>query len=267
MSIAVEPKQPTVIKNNIGLMTLAKREVVRFLVVSHQTLIPPLVSSSLFLFIFGISVGQNIEFVTHQVDYLTYIIPGIVTMYLISGSFENTSSSLFISRWHNHIQEILLSPLSYFEMVLGLLIGGVARGVIVACGVLGIGMLVSNITIQHPGLFLFFLLTISVIFSCGGLLAALWAKDFGMLSIWSTYMITPAVFLGGVFSPVSMLPDKLQFLTQFNPMYYLVSGIRYSILGISEVSMWTCGVLSLLWAAGIFLFTVHLFRIGYRLRT
>lgn len=253
--------------NWIGLYSLSKREVLRFLVVAHQTIIPPLVSSTLFLFIFGLSVGSRIQLVHHDIAYLAYIIPGILAMYLISGCFENTSSSLFLSRWHNHIQEVLLSPLSYYEMVIGLLVGGVARGMCVTAGVFTISQILSFTPVHDPLLAIYFLLTISVLFSCLGMIAALWAKDFGMLGIWGTYVITPAVFLGGVFTPVDTLPEKLRFLATWNPMYYLVSGVRYAVLGIAEAPIRSSAVLALIAAVGVFLFTVHLFRVGYRLRT
>lgn len=254
-----------ILLNPVGLFTLAKREILRFLVVAHQTLFPPLVSASLFLCIFGLSVGKQLRF--GDVTYIHYIIPGIITMYLISSSYENTSSSLFISRWQNHIQEILLSPLSYFEMVLGLLAGGVARGMIVAAGVYGISYAVNQTSVANPWLTLYFMLTISVIFSCGGMMAALWAKDFGMLSIWNVYVITPLVFLGGVFNPIELLPQKLQLFARINPMYYLVSGMRAGLVGIVEVPIAISVWLSLVWSLFMFFLAVHLFKIGYKLRT
>ena len=188
-------------------------------------------------------------------------------MHLISGSFENTSSSLFLSRWHNHIQEVLLSPLSYFEMVLGLLVGGVARAVIVSTGVFIIASFMAHTGISHPWLVLYFMATISVVFSCAGMMAALWAKDFGMLSIWSIYVITPAVFLGGVFNPIETLPGPLQVVARINPMTYLVSGMRAAMLGIEGSALVVSVALSFVLAVGMFLATVRLFRIGYRLRT
>lgn len=253
--------------NLVGLYTLSKREILRFFVVSHQTLFPPLISSFLFLFIFGLSIGRNIQFNVGGLSYIDYIIPGIVTMHLISASFENTTSSLFIARWHNHIQEVLLSPLSYFEMVLGLLIGGLTRGILVASGVYLISLTMTQTTIAHPVWTLYFLITISIIFSSVGLIAALWAKDFGMLSIWNIYLITPAVFLGGVFNPIQMMPESLRFIIWANPMYYLVSGMRASILGLEELPLVWSAWVALILSVGLFLLTVYLFKIGYRLRT
>src|SRR3989338_9126574 len=122
------------INNPIGCLSLSKREILRFFSVASQTVFPPLVSSTLFMYIFGMAIGSRLDFSSLGLSYFGFIVPGLMTMHLIASSYENTSSSLFIARWHNHIQEVLLSPLSYFEMVLGLLAGGVARGAIVAMG-------------------------------------------------------------------------------------------------------------------------------------
>ena len=255
------------IQNPIGVIALSKREILRFFTVATQTILPPVISSGLYLAIFGLVMGSRIDMGPIPTSYLGFIIPGLITMHLITSSYENTCSSLFIARWHNHIQEILLSPLSYFEMVLGLLAGGVARGTVVVSGIFLLSLLFQPFSIQHPLFMLFFLVTISIIFSCIGMIAALWAEDFNMLSMWNTYFILPSVLLGGVFHPIAILPSPLQTLSRFNPMYYFVSGMRYSIAGISEISVWICAGLSLVLAGCAFLLTVHLFRIGYKLRT
>jgi ABC-2 type transport system permease protein len=255
------------ISNPIGVLALSKREIHRFIAVASQTIFPPLVSSALFMFIFGIALGKRIDFGATGYTYLNYIVPGLMTMHLISSSYENTSSSLFIGRWHNHIQEILLSPLSFIEMVLGLLAGGVARGCLVCLGVFGVSQFFNQTPIQHPLLLLYFMLTISVIFSCAGMLSALWAEDFGMLNMWNVYFIIPLVLLGGVFHPVHTLPSFVKMISTFNPMFYLVNGLRYSITGIPNVSIWLCAAVSGLLAIIFFFITVHLFKIGYKLRT
>jgi len=253
--------------NTSGLLALSKRELLRYLVVAQQTLVPPLVTSLLFIFIFGLSVGQFIQVGTAGVSYLQFIVPGLLTMHLISSSFENTSSSLFIARWHNHIQEVLLSPLSYLEMVLGLLAGGMSRGILTAIGVYGVASIFERIPIAHPLLLIVFVTTITVIFACAGMITALWANNFGMLNVWNTYVITPAVFLGGVFNPIDMLPEAVRPIAILNPMYYLVSGMRYSVMGIEETSVALSLCVSLALALGSFCLTVYLFKIGYKLRT
>ncbi|MCA9401211.1 MAG: ABC transporter permease [Candidatus Omnitrophica bacterium] len=255
------------ITNPIGVLALSRREIHRFVSLAKQTIFPPIISSMLFMFIFGVAIGSRIDFTETGLSYLAFIIPGLMTMHLISASYENTSSSLFIGRWHNHIQEVLLSPLSYLEMVLGLLAGGVMRGFVVCIGVYYIPFLFEPIWIHHPLILFYFIITISVIFSCAGMLGALWAEDFGMLNIWNIYVIIPLVLLGGVFHPVTMLPDFVQTISKFNPMFYLVSGIRFSVTGLEIIPLWKCMVFSFALASAFFLFTVYLFKIGYKLRT
>jgi len=255
------------ITNPVGVLALSKREIYRFLTVASQTVFPPLISSILFMYIFGVAIGSRIDFSSTGLSYLNFIVPGLMTMHLISSSYENTTSSLFIARWHNHIQEVLLAPLSYFEMVLGLLAGGVARGLIVCSGVYIVSLLFSPMVIQHPFLLIYFSISISIIFACAGMMAALWAEDFGMLSMWNIYLVLPLVFMGGVFHPLAILPKVVQDISVFNPMFYLVQGMRYSVTGVSDVSVVTCVVLSGALAVCFFFFAVHLFKIGYKLRT
>jgi len=256
-----------IIHNPEGILALSKREIMRFLSVATQTIFPPLISSTLFICIFGLAIGRRIDFGDINITYLSFIIPGLMAMHLISSAYENVSASLFIARWHNHVQELLLSPLSYFEMVLGLLAGGVARGLIVTCGVYGIASLFNPMSIAHPLVLLYFIVVIAVFFSCVGMIAALWAEDFNMLTLWNTYFILPLVFLGGVFHPIRILPKAFQVFSKFNPLFYLVSGVRYGLAGWSEASVALSAAVGGGLALGFFFFTVYLFRIGYKLRT
>ncbi len=255
------------IVNPVGVLSLSKREILRFLSVATQTIFPPLMSSILFMYIFGVAIGSRIDFSSTGLSYLGFIVPGLMTMHLISSSYENTSSSLFIGRWHNHIQEVLLAPLSYLEMVLGLLAGGVMRGILVCSGVYLVSLFFAPTMIKHPFLLLYFVLTISTFFACAGMMGALWAEDFGMLSMWNIYLIVPLVFMGGVFHPLSMLPEIIQKISHFNPMFYLVQGMRYSVTGVADVSVALCATVSLFLAVSFFFLTVYLFKIGYKLRT
>ncbi|MDP2654141.1 MAG: ABC transporter permease [Candidatus Omnitrophota bacterium] len=255
------------INNPIGVLSLSKREILRFFVVATQTVFPPIVSSMLFMYIFGVAIGRRIDFGAMDMNYFQFIVPGLMTMHMIASSYENTSSSLFIARWHNHIQEVLLSPLSYFEMVLGLLAGGVARGAIVAIGVFAGSFVFHPMGVAHPMVLLYFIVTISVIFACLGMMGALWAEDFNMLSVWNTYLIIPLVLLGGVFHPITILPKSVEAISHLNPMFYLVSGVRYSISGVAHAPVLLCAVVSLGMALVTFYITVYLFKIGYKLRT
>ena len=255
------------INNPVGVLSLSKREVVRFISLSGQTVFPPIVSSILFMFIFGVAIGNQLNFNLTDLSYLQFIVPGLVTMHVITSAYENTTSSLFIARWHNHIHEVLLSPLSYFEMVLGLLAGGVARGTVVSAGVFLGSMLFAPLSFHNFFLLIYFVLTISVIFSCLGMIGALWAEDFGMLNVWHIYLIVPLVLLGGVFHPIALLPHVVQIASKFNPMFYLVEGVRYSVTGMIHTSVWGCALVAMGMALASFYSTVYLFKIGYKLRT
>ena len=249
----------------IGFKTLVRREIVRFTTVFTQTIVPPLMSSFLYIFIFGFSLGGRI----HEVQgspYLQYLIPGLIMMYVVEGSYANTSSSLFISRWANYIEELLVTPLSYFEMVLAILIGGLVRSLVIACGVWGVSLLFARFPIAHPFVIFYFLVLVSLIFSSVGMMVALFAEEFEHLSMATTFIITPLIFFGGVFHSISMVPAPLRWITLFNPLFYMINGMRYGMLGHSDAPIALCiGIILVLFMA-LFSATVYLFRIGYKLR-
>jgi len=245
---------------------LVLREILRFLRVFKDTLIPPIISSLLFIFIFGLSLGQQIAEI-NSVPYLHFLIPGLMMMAVIDSSFANTSSSLFLSKWAFNIQEILISPLTYIEMVLALLIGGMTRGIIVGLSVYGVSSIFVWLPPQHIVVGLFFLIFVSAIFSLLGILVAIFANEFEHLTIWSTFVITPLIFLGGVFHSTTMAPEFIQVITKINPLFYMIDGLRYGILGVHEASLSGSLLVVVLFFTGLFAWTVHLFKIGYKLRS
>ncbi len=255
------------IDNPVGFRSLVKREILRFFVVFSQTIVPPLISSALFIFVFGFSIGRNLNLLVEGVRYLDFLIPGLVMMHLIEGSYTNTSSSLFMSRWHNHIQEVLLSPLTYFEMVLGLLIGGITRGLITATGVYGVSLLFTQFAFHNYFIVAYFCVVVTIIFACLGLVVGLWAEGFEKLSVWGTFVITPLIYFGGVFHSLEMVPAPLQIVTKLNPIFYLVNGLRYGMLGVSDVNVIFAMVLAAVLAVGLFVWVEWLFRMGYKLRS
>ncbi len=254
------------IENPIGFRSLVKREITRYFVVFSQTILPPLISSSLFVFVFGFSIGRNLE-MSGGVTYLKFLVPGLVMMHLIESAYTNCSSSLFISRWHNIIQELLLSPLSYFEMVLGLLIGGVTRGLIVGTGVYAMTLFFTRFWFHDPLVVAYFFLMVTFIFSCLGLIVGLWAEGFEKLSFWGTFVLTPLIYFGGVFHSIEMVPGPLQIVTRCNPIFYLVSGLRYGMIGVADADVRVSMILAAVMAAGLFWFVERLFRTGYKLRS
>ena len=252
-------------KGLIGFKSLVEREIIRFTSVFFQTIFPPLVSSFFYIGIFGYTIGRGISHV-HGMPYLNFLIPGLIMMYIIEGSYSNTSSSLFISRWAGHIQEILVSPLSYFEMVSAILIGGLARSFVTSTGIYLVSLIFVKTPLAHPLIVFFMAILVSLTFSSVGTIVALFAEEFEHLTICTTFVITPSVFFGGVFHSVEMLPRFLQILTSFNPIFYMINGMRYGMLGVSDVPIGRCITVVLCFFLALYSFAVYLFKTGYKLR-
>lgn len=252
--------------NWVGLTSLIHQELYRMFKVAIQTLITPWISAILFIFIFGQVVGKNILPI-EGVPYIEFVLPGILMMNVLTSSFSHTSSSLYFHRFMRRIEEMLVAPLSHFEMISGYVIGGVVRGIIVGVGILFIGLLFGATSILHPLLFLFYIVLVSIVFALIGILTGLWAQGFEQFSMITVFVITPLSFLGGVFNSISMLPATMQTVVKFNPFFYFIDGIRFSMVGISESNLYIgvaliLGLILLLW-----LFVAYLFKIGWRLRT
>lgn len=248
-----------------GFRTLLWREIYRFLSVFTQTIFPPVVSSFLYIFIFGFSLGNRIQDIG-GVSYLAFLIPGLIMMYVIEGAYTNTSSSLFISRWANNIEEILVTPLSYVEMVIAMIFGGLVRSLVTAAGVYLVSLLFIRFEMTSPAVVLYFLVFVSLSFSSAGMIVALLAEEFEHLSIATTFVITPLIFFGGVFHSIDMVPAPLKWATMFNPMFYMINGLRYGMLGLSDAPVWVCMVTVAVLFLVLFSLTVYLFRIGFKLR-
>lgn len=252
--------------NWIGFQTFVAKEIQRFSRVWIQTLMSPWINAVLYIFIFGSVVGSRIDTIA-GVRYIDFVLPGIVMLNLIASSFSQTSSSLYFQRFAKHIEEVLVAPLSNLEIVLGYMIGGLVRGFIVGLGVYGIAIFFGAAGIFNFGLFVFYSLSVAIIFSFLGLLVGLWSDNFEQLTILNTFIITPLTFLGGVFNSITMLPEKLQTLVRFNPFFYFVDGLRYSMTGITEAntSVGLVIIFSLMLGFGSLVW--YLFKIGWRIRT
>ncbi len=252
--------------NWIGLYTLIRREIERTFRVAIQTLITPWISAILYIFIFGFVVGQRISTIA-GVSYIDFVLPGVLMMSVISSAFAHSSSSVYFARFLKSIEEILVAPLSHFEMIIGFATGAILRAIVVGVGIFVIAIFFGAANMEHVGAFLFYLFFVSAIFAFLGMLVGLWANGFEQLNVLNTFVIMPFSFLGGVFYSVTMLPQKLQFIAYFNPFFYFVDGIRYGMLGIRE-SHYVAGyalIISLVLALGFLV--GYLFKIGWRLRT
>lgn len=251
--------------NRVGFWTLTKRECHRFLRLYSQTILPPMITSLLYILIFGYSLGSRISEVA-GVSYIEFIIPGLVMMGVIMSAYANTSSSLFIMKFQGNIQELLTSPLSYFEIVIALLVGGLVRGILVGFGIILVALFFAKVTITSISIILFFIVFSSIIFACAGIVTALWATNFDKLSVFSTFLITPLIYLGGVFFSISMLPEFWGNVAKFNPLLYMVNGFRYGFIGVSDVPLLGSFIVVIALAVFFFGFCVYLFRKGYNLR-
>jgi ABC-2 type transport system permease protein len=187
-------------------------------------------------------------------------------MNLIGSSFMATSFALYLARFTRNIEEILVAPFSYNEMIFSYTATGVIRGFIVGVGVFAMAMFFGAANMAHVGLFMFYSLSVAVVFAFMGILVALWAKNFEQLSVLSTFVITPLSFLGGVFNSIHMMPQGLQWFVRVNPFFYFVDGLRYSMIGYSESNR-TIGIFVILsLMIGLGMFTWSLFKKGYKIR-
>ncbi|WP_139279379.1 ABC transporter permease [Roseovarius marisflavi] len=221
--------------NWLGLATLAEREVRRFLAVWTQTLLAPLVTAGLFLLIFSIAIGPRRGDVM-GVSFTTFIAPGILMMTVIQNAFANASSSIVISKVQGNIVDTLMPPLSGGELVLGYLAGGTGRGLLVAFAI-GLGLLLFlGIGVQHPLWALAFVFLGAAFMSGVGIIAGIYANKFDQMAAITNFIVTPLAFLSGTFYSVDALPPVLNAITHFNPIFYLIDGARYGVIGVSDSS-------------------------------
>lgn len=245
---------------------MIRREIDRTMRVMVQTLVSPVMSASLYIFIFGHVIGSKIETIA-GVPYITFVFPGILMLSIINASFGSSSSSLYFARFLKSIDEILIAPFSYLEMICGFVFGAMLRSVMVALLILAVGMLFGAVTLVNPVAFLFYVVTVAGIFSLLGMIVALWANGFEQLSMLNTFVITPFTYLGGIFYSITMLPPLAQTITRANPFFYFVDGIRNSMTGVHEANTYLGLVIILGIFGALTVLTVHLFKIGWKIRS
>lgn len=218
----------------IDLITLTRKEVSRFLRVWKQTLLPPVITTVLYLAIFWKFIGDRIS-VTPDHSYIDFIFPGLLMMAVIMASYQNTSSSFFGSKFQKSIEELFVSPMAYWKILAWFCSGAILRAVIVAGSVFLVGIFMTDVHIDHPIYAILFVILTAMLFAFLGLYNALFAKSFDDISIIPTFLITPMIYLGGVFYPISVLGEPWQTLSQFNPILYMINGLRYSFISVSDI--------------------------------
>jgi ABC-2 type transport system permease protein len=230
--------------NYVGFMTLVRREFKRTMMVINQVVWPPLITTLLYLYVFGLSLGPRIKSVD-GVPYVEFLLPGLVMFNVITSSYDETSSSMFQQRFMNSIQELLIAPLSFVEILVGFLTGSVLRGIVIGTLVMVLGLVLVHVGPHDWSTYIYFMAVTALLFSSCGLIAGLLGKTFDNLAIVNTFVIWPLAFVGGIFSSSSMLPPLLARLTLFNPMVYMIDGFRYSYTGSAEQGLYADGAVVL----------------------
>jgi ABC-2 type transport system permease protein len=221
--------------NYVALWTLVKREVIRSLKIINQVIWPPIITTLLYVFVFGLALGRAIPTV-QGVSYAQFLIPGLIMLQVIDASYGECSSSLFQGRFMNSIQELLIAPMSAFEVVAGYILGSLARSLLIAGLITSLGIVLVHIAPRDWPLFLGVIVLVSVLFSALGLIFGLLAEKFDQIAILTTFVITPLTFVGGVFTSAEMLPPVLRRLQLFNPIFYTIDAFRRSYTGYSYLS-------------------------------
>ncbi|MBV1925570.1 MAG: ABC transporter permease [Rhodobacteraceae bacterium] len=251
--------------NWLGLFTLAQREVRRFWKVKTQTILAPLVTAGLFLLIFNIAIGPHRGDVM-GVAFITFIAPGLLMMTVIQNAFANTSSSISTAKVQGNIVDTLMPPLSATELILGYLTGGIMRGLLVAVAIAAGLALVLGIVPKYPLLVLVYVVVGSAFLGGLGIVAAIFATRFDQLAAISNFIITPLAFLSGTFYSVQSLPPMLRTITNFNPIFYLIDGVRYGMIGVSDSSILVGISVSCCSALVVCLIAWWMLKTGYRIK-
>ena len=220
----------------IAFQTILTKEIRRFMRIWVQTLLPPVITMILYFVIFGKLIGSRIGSMG-GFDYIQFVVPGLIMMSVITNSFGNVVSSFFGAKFGKHVEELLVSPLPNWLIVLGYVAGGVVRGLLVGALVTAVALFFTHLPVQHPFLVITSVVLTSVVFSLGGFFNAIFAKNFEQISWFPTFVLTPLTYLGGVFYSVSLLPGWAERLSYANPILYMVNSFRYGFLGTSDVDI------------------------------
>ena len=250
----------------LAFKTLLRKEFLRFIRIWVQTVLPAAITTSLYFVIFGNLIGSQINDV-HGFRYMDYIVPGIILMAVINNSYANVVSSFFSAKFQRHIEELLVSPMPNYLILLGYVAGGVARGLFVGTVVFIVSMLFTGYYMQNLAVTLLVVLLTSVLFSLGGLVNAMFAKSFDDISIIPTFVLTPLTYLGGIFYSIDMLPTFWQNVSMFNPILYMINAMRFGMLGVADIDIYLAFSIILAFVVSLYLFCLYLLNRGKGIRS
>ena len=243
----------------VAFQAILIKEILRFMRIWIQTVLPPVITTTLYYVIFGNLIGQRIGQMD-GFDYIDFIVPGLILMAVITNSYANVVSSFFSSKYQRHVEELLISPVPNWVILAGYVGGGVARGLVVGVAVTGVSLFFTELSIHSYGwTFTVFVLT-SILFALAGFINAIFANSFDDISIIPTFVLTPLTYLGGVFYSIQMLPSLWQKVSLANPVLYMVNTFRYGLLGVSDIPLGLALGIILLFIVGLTAYSLFLLR-------
>ncbi len=249
----------------VALKTIVIKEYLRFIRIWIQTILPPAITIALYFIIFGEIIGSQIGDIDGY-KYMDYIVPGLILMAVITNAYANVVSSFFSAKFHHSVEEMLVSPLPNYIILLGFVSGGLARGIIVGIVATVVSLFFSDLHIHsYPVTFAVFILT-SILFALAGFINAAYARSFDDITIIPTFILTPLIYLGGVFYSIKMLPEIWQTISLVNPILYMVNAFHYGILGVSDIEVSTAFIIIIAFIIVLYYFALRLLRIGVGLK-
>jgi ABC-2 type transport system permease protein len=248
-----------------AFLTIVTKEIRRYLRIWPQTLLPPAITMSLYFVIFGALIGSRIGEMG-GFSYMQFVVPGLIMMAVVTNSYSNTVSSFFGAKYSHSLEELLVSPTPNWIILAGYVVGSVSRGLLVAVIVTCLSLFFSELHVQHLGVTILVVLLTSILFSLFGFINAVYANSFDDISIVPTFILTPLIYLGGVFYSLDLLPDFWAGVSKLNPLVYVVNGFRYGVLGVSDVNVGVALGMICLFTVVTLAFCLRLLNTGTRLR-
>ncbi|MDX1594132.1 MAG: ABC transporter permease [Gammaproteobacteria bacterium] len=250
----------------VAYMTIVVKEVRRFLRIWVQTVLPAAISTSLYFLIFGHLIGDRIGPMDGY-RYLEFIVPGVIMMAIINNAYSNVVSSFFSAKFQRHVEELLVSPMPNSIILLGYVTGGIARGLTVGVAVTAVAAVLSDLQVHNLALVLVVAVLTASLFAIGGFINAVYAKSFDDISIIPTFVLTPLIYLGGIFYSLELLPEFWRGVSLFNPILYMINAFRYGFIGSSDIAIGTAFTIIGLFIVGLYLFALHLLNRGVGIRS
>ena len=250
----------------VAYKTIVQKEISRFLRIWMQTILPPAISMTLYFIIFGNLIGARIGKM-QDFNYMEFIAPGIVMMAIINNSYGNVVSSFFGAKLQRHIEEMLVAPVPNWAILAGYITGGVARGLIVGFVVTLVALFFTELHVFNYFIVFAVVLLTAILFSLGGMVNAIFAQKFDDISIIPAFVLTPLIYLGGVFYSIDMLPTFWQFVSKLNPILYMVNAFRYGILGVSDIDIVHAFVIILAFIFLLYTYALYLLNKGTGIKT